>query len=185
MTGSRCPACGAATPEAVSWCTLCFADLRPAPAAPETERPADVVPQTPATSVPEVPAPTAAIDPLTAPISVLLGAPVGGSGVVAPEAHATEIPTLPGVVALEDPLVSLATWPCTRCGSDVPLDLDLCPSCGAGFLSGTHARPATTLPLVGDVAAMTPGKRYGLAAVVAAVFAVGLVLLATIGGAVL
>lgn len=36
--GMRCPACGAALRQDAPWCTLCYADLRPAPA-PDLEPP--------------------------------------------------------------------------------------------------------------------------------------------------
>lgn len=34
MTTDRCPACSAAVTPGAPWCTLCYADLRPAPVAP-------------------------------------------------------------------------------------------------------------------------------------------------------
>jgi hypothetical protein len=61
---TRCPHCRASVRPGAPWCTLCHADLRPAPApAPETEpAPALVAPSRPQ------------LDPLTAP-AVALGLP--------------------------------------------------------------------------------------------------------------
>jgi hypothetical protein len=183
MTGSRCPACGAATPETVPWCSLCFADLRPVPAAavpaPRPAAPESVPPAVPGRA--DDPP-----DPLTAPISTLLDPPadVVGPAVVAttPTAGETAPAALPGVV---DSIVADATWPCSRCGAQVALLLDACEECGAGFLTGAVAPPTMSLPLVGDVAALSKVQRFGLAAGLAVGLVVVFIALATIGGAVL
>ncbi len=63
---TRCPGCGAGVRAGTHWCTLCYADLRPAPPpAPEPVRAPVPVP----VPVPEPPA----VDPLTAPLPVVLG----------------------------------------------------------------------------------------------------------------
>lgn len=51
----RCPRCGAHVRQDADWCTLCYADLRPAPPEPEPEPTAAVPPHDPLT------------DPLPAP----------------------------------------------------------------------------------------------------------------------
>ena len=60
-TVTRCPHCRASVRPGAPWCTLCHADLRPAPPAPEPQ---------PTRSPGSVP-PRAAVDPLTAPAAVL------------------------------------------------------------------------------------------------------------------
>jgi hypothetical protein len=182
MTGSRCPACGAATPETVPWCSLCYADLRPVPAAavPATRNDASVdVP--PAPPAPPGAAENAAPDPLTAPMSTLLSPPAELTAPACePLPDAAE--ALPGVV---DPQLAAATWPCARCGAQVPLLLDACDECGAGFLTGAIPPPTMTLPIVGDVQRLSKLQRFGLAAGLAVVIIGVFLVLATIGAAVL
>lgn len=73
----RCPACAAALRPGAPWCTLCYADLRPAVLAPEP-----VVARTAAS-------PVAGFDPLTAPAEALgLPAPVAAT----PESATTSWP---------------------------------------------------------------------------------------------
>jgi hypothetical protein len=172
MTGSRCPACGAATPETVPWCSLCYADLRPVPAAavpaPRHVETEDV--QTAASGAVE----DASGDPLTAPISTLLEPPA--------EAVEAAFEELPGVV---DPGVDAASWPCSRCGAHVPLLLDACNECGAGFLAGAIPPVTMSVPVVGDVSRLSKAQRFGLAAGLAVGLIVVFVMLATVVGAVL
>ena len=61
-TATRCPHCRASVRPGAPWCTLCHADLRPAPPAPEPV--ALTVPPTAAYTLP-------ALDPLTAPPAAL------------------------------------------------------------------------------------------------------------------
>jgi hypothetical protein len=181
MTGSRCPACGAATPETVPWCSLCFADLRPVPAAavpaPRALPPEDILPaQSGARG-------DAAPDPLTAPISMLLD-PVAQvpTASPAPEPAAEIGEPLPGVV---DPQLAEASWPCSRCGARVALSLDACDECGAGFLTGAIPPTTMSLPIVGDVAKLSKVQRFALAAGLAVTLIVVFLALATVGRAVL
>jgi hypothetical protein len=184
MTGSRCPACGAATPETVSWCSFCYADLRPVPAA------AVPAPRTlTATDAPiGVPGPSddAAPDPLTAPISSLLSAPAelttSADAAAAPEPSPDAAEELPAVV---DAQLASATWPCSRCGAQVPLLLDACDECGAGFLTGAIPPPTMSLPIVGDVQRLSKAQRFGLAGGLAVAIIAVFLVLATIGAAVL
>jgi hypothetical protein len=184
MTGSRCPACGAATPETVPWCSLCYADLRPVPAAAVPAL-RDVPSEDVLPTVPDLPH-NAALDPLTAPISTLLSPPTEHTTTpdpapIAPEA-AVDAEPLPGVVATE---LASATWPCTRCGAHVPMELDACTECGAGFLVGAIPSPTVSLPIVGDVQRLSKMQRFGLAAGLAVVIVAFFLALATIGGAIL
>jgi hypothetical protein len=180
MTGSRCPACGAATPEGVPWCSLCFTDLRPAPAA-------DVPAPTPEPPAAPAGAPSAVVDaapdPLTAPIAALLGTPTEP----APAAVPAPAQPLPAVVAMDPELdpAQAVSWPCQRCGAAVALSLDACPECGAGFLAGAVAPPTVSLPIVGNVARFSSAQRFGLAAGLAVTLIVLFFALATIGHAVL
>jgi hypothetical protein len=175
MTGSRCPACGAATPETVPWCSLCYADLRPVPAA--------AVPASRHVATEDVPTAAsgrsqdASADPLTAPISTLLKRPAA-----APEALEGVGEQLPGVV---EPVLDAASWPCSRCGAQVPLALDACGECGAAFLAGAIPPPTMSVPIVGDVSRLSKPQRFGLAAGLAAGIIVVFLALATVVGAVL
>lgn len=69
-----------------------------------------------------------------------------------------------------------STWPCIRCGADVALALNSCPTCGGAFLAG--ADPLRfEVPVVGDLLARSRGQRLAMAVALAlllAVLAVGL-----------
>jgi hypothetical protein len=166
MTGSRCPACGAATPETVPWCSLCYADLRPVPAA-AVPAPRHIASEDVQTA-PSVMLEDPAVDPLTAPISTLLEPPAE---------------PLPGVVEPEPD--AAAAWPCARCGAHVPLLLDACSECGAGFLAGAIPPPTMSVPIVGDVSRLSKAQRFALAAGLAVGLIVVFLVLGTIVGAVL
>lgn len=62
-----------------------------------------------------------------------------------------------------------AIWPCPRCSASVPMSLDACPDCGAGFLSGVARVTSTKLPIIGDVGRMSQGQRLLIGAGVAIV----------------
>jgi hypothetical protein len=120
LTGAapdRCPRCAALVRPGSQWCTLCYADLRPAPT-PATEP----TPQSTAAPQPTTAAASSDMfDPLTAPLALL-------------ERGAEEPASLQ---APSDPMPNGAGWPCATCGATVPLDEPTCTSCGAGFLEGT------------------------------------------------
>jgi hypothetical protein len=185
MTGSRCPACGASTPETASWCSLCYADLRPAPIA---DVPAPI-------SHPSEAAPPAGLDarpdPLTAPIATLLApaetpVPEPAAPAAVPAVPVATEP-LPAVVSADPELdpAEAVTWPCQRCGAAVALALDACPECGAGFLIGAVPTPDLSVPLVGNLTRFSPGQRLLVAAGLAVALIVVFVAVATIGGAIL
>lgn len=70
-------------------------------------------------------------------------------------------------------------WPCAACGEQNALADERCASCGEGFLGALrHAEPLLVLPVVGDLTALPPARRLGVA--VAAVVAF-LVLAALLG----
>jgi hypothetical protein len=122
-----------------------------------------------------VPPPTAAYgvpapDPLTAPLSQVL--PVQP----APSVAAAAADAAPAAAAPEAP-VAEATWPCTTCGAANPLSSMTCSDCGAGFLAAARTSTTLVLPLVGDIGAMSRGKRLGVAAGAVAALLVPLALL--------
>ena len=110
MANERCPSCSAAVRSDDPWCTLCWTDLRPAPPPPPAPEPAHqpvAVVASPAHAAISVGGP--AVDPLTAPLPVVLG----------------EAPAAPAAPT--------ATWPCVECGAQNSLDLDRCGTCTAPF----------------------------------------------------
>ena len=142
-TGPRCPSCSATVNLGAPWCTLCYADLRPAPA--PTVAASLAVPPSASYGVP-------ALDPLTAPAAEL-GLPTS-TQIQATAPTARTAPT------------TTATWPCSTCGHGNDLSRAACASCGAGFLARLREdqEPLLVLPVVGDLSALSRGQRLGLAA---------------------
>jgi RNA polymerase subunit RPABC4/transcription elongation factor Spt4 len=129
MSADRCPSCAAAVRPDASWCSQCYADLRPAPApAPQ--------------QVLEAPALPDPLDPLTAPLPALPATLVADAPADAP---ATQVPaqSQPGVVPT--PTEQPVSWPCGRCQALVPFDEDECPKCHARFLASPLADADRTL----------------------------------------
>ena len=119
---ARCPRCGAHVRADAPWCTLCYADLRPAPA------PVAVVAAPAATAAEELAA--LAYDPLTAPLALV---EAGGHG-----QSSGGIPT----ETAESVAPEKATgWPCRRCEILVSFDEAACSTCGTGFLDGASGQP--------------------------------------------
>ena len=82
----------------------------------------------------------------------------------------------------EPPAVAVGSWPCDACGTANPLTAAACTTCGAVFLArAREGRPTLVLPLLGDVAALTPLRLVPLALVLAG----ALLLAALVGGALL
>ena len=135
-SATRCPHCRAAVRPGAPWCTLCHADLRPPPPAPEPV--ALSIPPTASYGAP-------ALDPLTAPAAAL-GLP--GRAQPAPAPPAGE-----------------PTWPCSTCGATNMLSADACSACGAGFLSALRETegPLLELPGVGDLTRMSRAQRMLIA----------------------
>ena len=119
---ARCPRCGAHVRADAPWCTLCYADLRPAPA------PVAVVAAPAATAAEELAA--LAYDPLTAPLALV---EAGGHGHVS-SGSLTE-------TAESAASEKVTGWPCTRCGAVVSFDESACSSCGTEFLAGAAGEP--------------------------------------------
>jgi hypothetical protein len=111
----------------------------------------------------------------TAPAATA-GAAVAGAG------RESVAPVGVDVGALRTPAVgvpSAAVWPCTACGKQNLLADDCCASCGEAFLGALRSAEALlVLPGVGDLAAMPPGRRLGVAVVAVVAF---LVLAALLG----
>jgi len=109
---TRCPRCGAHVRTDAPWCTLCYADLRPAPA--------------PAAATVTVPAAEEGVptefDPLTAPLALVEA--VAGGTYAGVDAHLPSAPT------------KAVGWPCPHCQIVVPFDSSECPDCGTAFLDG-------------------------------------------------
>jgi hypothetical protein len=127
--GTRCPHCRAAVRPGAPWCTLCHADLRPPPPAPEPVLPAPAA----------VAAPGPPFDPLTAP-AARLGLP----------AAATAAPAGPGpswpctTCGAPNPIAADA---CLACGAGF-----------LAGLRETEG-PLLELPGVGDLTRMSRGQR--------------------------
>ena len=150
-----CPSCGASVRADAQWCGQCYADFRPAPV-PELPVSAPITPS--AAAAYGVPAP----DPLTQPLSQLLPfQPVP----VEPAEVAPEI--TPEITAdpASEPDKPMPTWPCLTCQAQNPLSEMVCSACGSPFLAAVSeaGRTSLVLPVVGDLGAMSRGKRLGLA----------------------
>src|SRR5262249_32441632 len=156
-------------PEA-QWCSLCYADLREP--APVRER--AVAPVAPAADDAELPMAMAAHN----------GSPLGAT---AASEHARLLdrpdPADPASAAEAAPDVATdpaeAQWPCMACGEQVPLSLDTCPACGAGFLAGATTTASTRLPVVGDIGRMSRTQRLLVGCGIAVGVMILLVLVAT------
>lgn len=65
----------------------------------------------------------------------------------------------------------VGTWPCTACGASNDLAVAACAACGTPFLAAARAVPPTlVLPGVGDLLAMSPVRRVGVAVGVVVAF---------------
>jgi hypothetical protein len=146
---AACPSCGAALRADASWCSLCYHDLRPAPA---PEAPADAAPASPAYGGP---------DPLTAPLLDLVLPPVPAP------APAVQAPALEEQVPVAPPAGDLA-WPCTRCGATNGIDSRVCGVCGSAFLEAASEKVSLVVPGIGDLSVYSRGQRAAIAGAVLA-----------------
>ncbi|HTW18982.1 MAG TPA: hypothetical protein VME70_02085 [Mycobacteriales bacterium] len=174
MSERRCRACGAAVPEQAQWCSLCFADLR------EPAQVPDSLNTSSESSPVEAPVPVA--------VAAQNGSYLNGSGGDVLDSGADALLGLdspaPAGDAAPPPVAAkpALTWPCAACGENVAMDLDTCPSCGSGFLSGSSDGPSTRLPMVGDITTMSRSKRLVVGLGIAAVVIIVIVLLLTLVG---
>jgi hypothetical protein len=161
-------------PGDAQWCSLCFTDLR---------EPAPVVSPEPAAAPEPEPVGVAA-----APGAV--AAAVGGTATssAARAAAADALLATATTAPVADAEVGAGgggkpvTWPCQACGETVAIELDACPSCGSGFLSGASSEVSVRLPVLGDIGGLSRSQRLLAGLGVSLVVMVILVLLATIGG---
>jgi uncharacterized OB-fold protein len=171
----RCRACGAAVPSEAQWCSLCFADLRePTPVREQVS-----VPAAPDSAEAPVPAAVAATVNGRPDPDALLGLPTPAERPTSdqrPAAQGSE------AAAADSDEAEAVTWPCARCGEQVAMSLDVCPTCGAGFLEGASTTVSVHLPVVGDMNKLSRTQRLLVGVVIAVVVMIVLVLLATIGG---
>jgi ribosomal protein L40E len=135
---TACPSCGAGVRPGADWCSLCYHDLRPAPAAVTVPQPSPAYGES---------------DPLTVPLLDLLLPAVSAP---APLAEAPAVPE-----PAQQPAGN--SWPCLRCGARNALDADTCQECFSPFLGGASAGPSLRIPVVGDVWKMSRGARMTLA----------------------
>jgi hypothetical protein len=80
------------------------------------------------------------------------------------------------------PVAVESTWPCPRCGERVALSVDVCGSCGAGFLAGVSTKVSAHVPLIGDMTQLSSGQRWLVAMGFSVALIVVFVLLAFIVG---
>lgn len=158
MTSDRCPACGAAVTPGAPWCTLCYQNLRPEPAADPASAPVAQPVAEPAIAASSR---SGAISPQSPshglPPDPILDAPV----MTAADAAAILAPSAPAAHAVAAPVaaaVQRATWPCHTCHAQVPIEDNACPHCGSSFLP-SDATPSLVLPGVGDIVRMEKGGR--------------------------
>ena len=165
LVAQRCPACGARLAPAAEWCSLCYADLRPAPA------------------------PSATADLQPAPGSEALPAPRAAAGM--PTGTATDVPTAgappvkPSAAAASPLVTGIArpTWPCAGCGASVDVDLDACLACGTPFLGALrNSSIGIELPVVGNLGRFSDRSRVVLGAAAGLLMAFLLVVLTALLG---
>ncbi len=145
--GTACPACGAALRPDAPWCTLCFADLRPAPGPGAARAPAPAA--DPASAAARAPAPAA--DPASAAARAAVA--VGTD-----DARA-------GTQSVAPVLGDGPSWPCSRCAAANGYERDTCRACGASFLAAVKDDEVLllVLPGVGDLRRLGRPQRLLLA----------------------
>ena len=144
---TRCPSCAAALRPGAPWCSLCYADLRPAE------------PDPPAAAPPALTYGLVEFDPLAVRAAVLGWPETRQVASTAPAVSTLPLPAAPAAVAE-------TRWPCTACETFTSLSETVCAGCGTGFLAGVRESegPLLELPGVGDLTVLSRGQRLGLAA---------------------
>lgn len=138
------------------WCTLCYTDLRPAPAKLVAAR---VSVYAGAPGAPGYADALAELSALSEPAAPYQPVAVGPELIDAEPSAAAEVPEVAG--ASEQ---SVPTWPCLGCGAAVVLTEPACPVCGGGFLQGMAEQSLEAeLPglskLVGRYQRLSKGER--------------------------
>jgi RNA polymerase subunit RPABC4/transcription elongation factor Spt4 len=180
MSDVRCRACGAAVPTEAQWCSLCYADLRE----PSLARERVSVPAAPGGAGAAAPEPVAVAVAAAHPSNGLRPDPDALLGLPPKSADADGPQDDQSSEGAEEETPE-KTWPCTRCGEQVGMSLDVCPACGSGFLAGASTPASMRLPVVGDIGRLSRSQRLIAGLGVSLVVIVVLVVLATIGGHVL
>lgn len=132
MASDRCSSCAAVVRPGADWCTLCYADLRPAPAPVDRvayPRPSTAPTYQPTTSTPAFAPGT---DALHAPYEHVLAAVYGG------DAPATVVGGAPA--AAPPPPPKPVGWPCTKCGEFNSFERATCSICLAPFGAALRTR---------------------------------------------
>jgi ribosomal protein L40E len=158
LVASRCAHCGGSLPPGAPWCTLCLTRTASPPAPEPSPDPVhDAVDAVAAVAA--APAP-AALDPLTAPLELLLAAP-----------------TEPGAAGAP-------SWPCAACSARNAYDATTCGACGSGFLEQVRLSegPLLVLPLVGDLSRLDKQQSLLLAVAVVAAFVMATLLVGVLLG---
>jgi hypothetical protein len=92
----------------------------------------------------------------------------------------------PAVDAPSDPAAEAPVdgpmWPCPTCGATVPMSLDFCNSCGAGFLAAARHGHSLQVPFFGDIGKLTSGQRLTIGVITTLALILVFVIVATIGG---
>jgi hypothetical protein len=179
VTTDRCPACAALIPSGAAWCTLCFADLRPAPE-PAANASAAHAPaaHAPAAHAPAAHAPAAQAAPVAvASNAVAPSADSDASRLLDPQWSSSALLTAsPEATEEEQP-----TWPCLTCGARVAIDLPACSECGMGFMAGLHEPTQVIVPGLGDATHLTSAQKVMLMSIVGG----GLMVLLLVGSLIL
>jgi hypothetical protein len=122
-------------------------------------------------------------------VTVAVATPAAAQPFVPTAQPASPGSVVEGAQLAENPVVAAAqvqaaelTWPCPSCGTSVPMSLDFCNSCGAGFLAGASDGNTVRVPLIGDVSKISSGQKLGLAIAIALGLMLVILVLATIGG---
>lgn len=139
MSSDRCPSCAAVVRKDSDWCSLCYADLRPArlPVArapyPQPSAPPAYAAPPGYAGPPAPPAVQPAADALGAPYEHVLAAVYGGAGAMT--AQATIAPptgAAPAESTAETP-ANAGGWPCVQCSEINDFDRMSCAVCMAPF----------------------------------------------------
>ncbi|GAC1330060.1 MAG: hypothetical protein NVSMB13_17950 [Mycobacteriales bacterium] len=171
MTHDRCPACGAACRSDAQWCTLCYADFRPAPV---SQAPLAVLDRPVHPDVDEV-VPTRRRGRHAAPV------PDDETDIDDSDYRDHSDRRHPRDRPGASPAVR--GWPCPNCSATTPMDRSTCDGCGLPFLADLQAGvPSVRLPGIGDVAQASKGVRMGVAAAAGLAAIVVLVGLLTLVG---
>ncbi len=172
MDRTRCPSCSAALRPDAQWCGLCFRDLR---TAPEPEPPPAPAPVIPAQALPAQPL-AARQEPPRQPVATQLAfldlpADVTGpAGIPEPTGTSDGASTTRG------------GWPCSICSILVPIDAEVCPSCGTSFLATLQAETGAAAPAPGALMRLPRAARLATAVVLSLLVAVVVPLLLTLLG---